>query len=535
MSVAVRALVAWCPDWPVVATGADLASPVAVVYANCIVAASPGARAHGVVRGLRRRAAQGRCAELELHERDEAREARLFEPVVAALDDVTPRVEVTRPGTCALGMRGPSRYFGGDTAVAALVHERLAEVIAGRTDVRIGIADGPFAAELAARAARAVPTVPVGGMASVREEMAARIVAEGDVAGFLAPMNIEVLERPELVDVLRRLGIRTLGAFAELPASDVLARFGSEGLGAHRLASGLDERPPDARHPPVDWSVSSEIDPPADRVDRVAFLARTLADELHRRLGSDGVTCVRVGIEAETEYGEQLIRFWRHEGALTDAAVADRVRWQLDGWLNGSAATRPSGGITRLALVPDELIAARGRQLGFWGGETEVDQRAVRVAARLQGQLGADAVLVPERDGGRHPNEQLRLVPAATVELTGRSLAPEPDAAPWPGALPAPSPTRVLSAPIPIDVLDIDGSLVTVTGRGLLSASPAVLAARGKRLEVDRWAGPWPIDERWWDPEAHTRQARLQVITVDGRAHLVVLANGVWSITAQWD
>ena len=232
------------------------------------------------------------------------------------------------------------------------------------------------------------------------------------------------------------------------------------------MASGLDERPPDARHPPVDWSVSSEIDPPADRVDRVAFLARTLADELHRRLGSDGVTCVRVGIEAETEYGEQLIRFWRHEGALTDAAVADRVRWQLDGWLNGSAATRPSGGITRLALVPDELIAARGRQLGFWGGETEVDQRAVRVAARLQGQLGADAVLVPERDGGRHPNEQLRLVPAATVELTGRSLAPDPDAAPWPGALPAPSPTRVLSAPIPIDVLDIDGSLVTVTGRG---------------------------------------------------------------------
>ena len=126
-------------------------------------------------------------------------------------------------------------------------------------------------------------------------------------------------------------------------------------------------------------------------------------------------------------------------------------------------------------------------------------------------------------------------MPAATVELTGRSLATEPDAAPWPGALPAPSPTRVLSAPIPIDVLDIDGSLVTVTGRGLLSASPAVLAARGKRLEVDRWAGPWPIDERWWDPEAHTRQARLQVITVDGRAHLVVLANGVWSITAQWD
>ena len=514
----IRTLVAWCPDWPIVAAGADLSDPVAVVFANRIIAASPGARAHGVGRGLRRRAAQGRCAMLELHERDEAREARLFEPVVAALDDVTPRVEVTRPGTCALVMRGPSRYFGGDAAVAELVHERLAQVVAARTEVRVGVADGPFAAELAARAAD--PT---------------RIVPTGDVAAFLAPMNIDVLERPDLVDVLRRLGIRTLGAFAALPASDVLARFGSEGLGAHRLASGLDERPPDARHPPVDWSVSAEIDPPADRVDRVAFLARTLADELHRRLGREGVTCVRVGIEAETEHGESLVRFWRHEGALSDAAVADRVRWQLDGWLNGSAATRPSGGITRLALVPDEPIAARGRQLGFWGGETETDQRAARVAARLQGQLGADAVLVPEREGGRHPAEQLRLVPAATVELSGRSLASAPDAAPWPGALPAPSPTRVLADPIPIEVLDADGTTVTVTGRGLLSAPPAVLAARGRRLEVDRWAGPWPVDERWWDPEAHSRQARLQVITADDRAHLVALANGRWSITAQWD
>lgn len=518
MTGPVRTLVAWCPDWPVVAFGRGLDEPVAVVHANRVIAASPEARRHGVARGLRRRVAQSRCAELDVVERDEAREARTFEPVLAALDDITPRVEVTRPGTCALVMRGPARYFGGDEAVADLVRERMGEVLDGRTEVRVGIADGPFAAGLVARAAHPI-----------------RIVAAGESPAFLAPMSTSVLDRPELTDVLVRLGIRSLGSFAALPAADVLARFGDEGRGAHRLAAGLDERPPDARLSPPDWSVSAEIDPPADRVDRVAFLARTLADELHRRLGRDGVTCVRVGIEAETEHGEQLLRFWRHEGTLSDAAVADRVRWQLDGWLNGSAASRPSGGITRLALIPDELIAAKGRQLGFWGGETEVDQRAIRVAARLQGQLGADAVLVPEREGGRHPDSQLRLVPAATVELTGRSLDPEPDTAPWPGVLPAPSPTRVLTEPIPIEVLDECNRAVVVTGRGLLSASPFVLAARGKRIEVRHWAGPWPIDERWWDPEAHTRQARLQVVTVDGRAHLIALADGAWAITAQWD
>ncbi len=514
----VRTLVAWCPDWPVVASGSPLDEPAAVVFANRVVAASPAARAHGVERGLRRRVAQARCADLVIHERDEAREARLFEPVVAALDDVTPRVEVTRPGTCAMVTRGPSRYFGSDERVAELVRDRMGGVLAGRTEVRVGVADGPFAAALAARAANPV-----------------RMVDAGATPPFLAPMRIGVLDRPELTDVLVRLGIRTLGAFAALPAADVLARFGSDGRGAHRLAAGLDERPPDARLPPADWSVSAEIDPPADRVDRVAFVARSLADELHRRLGRQGVTCVRIAIEAETEHGEELVRLWRHEGTLSDAAVADRVRWQLDGWLNGSATNRPSGGIMRVSLVPDELIPATGRQLGFWGGETETDERAARVAARLQGQLGAESVLVPERQGGRHAHEQLTLVPAAAVELRGRSLAADPDAPPWPGSLPTPSPSRVLPDPQPAEVRAEGGQTIHVTGRGLLSGSPTHLVIDGRARPVDRWAGPWPVDERWWDSDSHRRQARFQVVTDDGVARLLSLEGGGWWVTAVWD
>ena len=514
----VRTLVVWCLDWPVVATGEDLTEPLAVVFANRVVASSPPARRHGVAKGQRRRAAQGSCPELRIVERDLAKEARLFEPVVASLDDVTPRVEITRPGMCAFAMRGPGRYFGGDQAVARLVYERASAVVDGRTGIRVGVADGVFAAGLAARKADPV-----------------EIVAPGDTSAFLAPLTVKVLPNAELVDVLVRLGIRTLGGFAALDGADVLARFGNEGLRAHRLASGLDERPPDACRPPPDWSVSVEIDPPAEQIDRAAFAARTLADELHRRLGADGVSCMRVGVEAETEHGETLFRLWRHEGALSDAAVADRVRWQLDGWLHGSAVSRPSGGIIRLSLIPDELIPAKGRQLGFWGGETEVDQRAARAAARLKGQLGADAVLVPQLAGGRHHDEQLELVSAATVELAGRSLVSSGELAPWPGSLPAPSPTRVLHQPIVVDVAGVDGETVAVTGRGILTTTPAVVADGRRRFEIARWAGPWPVNERWWDADGHARQARLQVVTVDGRAWLVVLSKHQWCITAEWD
>ena len=545
MTVAVRTLVVWCPDWPVVALGYSLDEAVAVVYANRVVAASSAAREYGVVRGLRRRVAQARCVELKVRERDPDREARTFEPVLAALDDVTPGVEVTCPGTCAFVTRGPARYFGGEVALAELVLARTGEVVgellAGCPEeapagvVRVGIADGPFAALLAARSADPV-----------------RIVEPGHSPEFLAPMPISVLGRPELsvgsglTEVLARLGLGTLGAFAALKAADVLARFGNEGISAHRLAKGLDERSPQGRLPPPDWSVASEIDPPADRIDRVAFCARSLADELHQRLTSEGVECVRIAIEAETEHSESMVRVWRHEGALSAAVIADRVRWQLDGWLSGRAggsAARPTGGITRVVLAPQEVVAAGGCQLDFWGVENETDRRAARVAVRLQGQLGAEAVRVPVYHGGRHHNEQLRLVPSAEVELLGRSVAAADiprsagvdSVAPWPGALPAPSPTRVLSTPCAVELLDADGVVVTVSGRGLLSALPHLLMVNGRSSEVVAWAGPWPVDERWWDDERRCRQARFQLLTDDGLARLVALEAGQWSVVAIWD
>ncbi len=516
MTVVVRTLVARCPDWPVVALGHLLSEPVAVVHAGRVVATSPTARTHGVIPGLRRRMAEARCVDLVVRERDPAIEARTFEPVVATLDAVTPRVEVSRPGSCALATRGPARYFGGDAAVADLVVDRMSKVLKGRTAVQVGVADGAFTAAVAAQVANPL-----------------RVVEPGESPAFLAPLSIRLLDRSELTDVLVRLGIDTLGAFAGLPAADVAARFGNEGRCAHRLAAGLDERPLDIRAPSADWSVATDIDPPADRVEQVAFCARSLADRLHRRLERAGVSCVRIAIEATTEYGETLVRLWGHQGGFSAAAITDRVRWQLDGWLNEHAGSRSSGGVVRVALVADEIVAARGRQLGFWGGETEADERAIRVADHLCGRFGAHAVRIPERRGGRHPDEQISLIPAAAVEL--RNRRPVADGLPWPGRLPPPSPSRVPLVPPAVELLDGTGTLVGVTGRGLASASPALLVVDGLPCAVVAWAGPWPTDERWWDGEGHRRRARFQVVTDDGLARLVTLEQGQWRVTAEWD
>jgi len=516
---AVRTLVVRCPDWPVVAAGVPLDEPAAVFFANRVVACSPAARREGVVVGLRRRESQARCPELVVLEHDPARDTRAFEPVAVALEQLTPRLELHTPGTCAFSTRGPSRYFGGDDALARRARALARDALQARAVVHVGVADGPFAATLAA-----------GDGVTV--------IAPGATPAFLAPFPIDALDRPELVDVVRRLGLRTLGEFAALPADDVLARFGNDGALAHRLARGLDERPLATRPPSPELAVETELDPPVERVETAAFVGRSLAGALVDRLWARGHVCVRLLIVAETEHNERLERLWRLDQGGTPGVIADRVRWQLDGWLDGTAAHRPSAGITLLRLVPDELAPAAGRQLGFWGGAAGADERVVRALARLEGLLGPTAVAVPEWRGGRGPGEQVQLVPAGAVDLTDERPSARPGwrTEPWPGRLAAPSPATVAPRPVEVQVLDERGETVTVSGRGFVSAPPATIAVgTGAPLRVEAWAGPWPVDERWWDDAGRRRHARFQVVTADGVARLVTVERGRWWLSAIYD
>ena len=523
--MAMRTLCLWCPDWPVVAArrselvGPD--DPVVIVERGRVRAASSTARADGVRMGVRRREAEAACPGVVVLEADPVGEVREFEPVARAVEAITPRVVLDRPGVLAFPTRGPSRYHGGDGGLAE--HIRAAVIETGVIDVRIGIADGGFAAHLAAR----------------REV----IVAAGETAVFLAPWPVGALGDDDLADLLTRLGLRTLGAFGELPAASVLARLGRDGLTAHRLARGEDPYPPSLTTPPPDFEESADLDPPADRVDAVAFVAKGLADRLLDRLALVGLACTQVVVEAETEHGEHLSRAWRHEGALTPGALAERVRWQLDGWLTATGGL--SGGLTLLRLIPDQVIPASGRQLGFWGGDANAADRAERVLARIQGLLGPEHVVTAVAQGGRTPAERIRWVPwgeprepaphAPIGPVAGPVTVETP---PWPGTIPGPAPARVFDHPVVAELLDGQGHAVMVSARGDLSASPACLrsaALPNGGGAITAWAGPWAHDVRWWDRASRSRSVSWHVVVDEMLACLVNVESGVASITAIYD
>jgi hypothetical protein len=369
------------------------------------------------------------CPDLA-EEQEDGRGARAFDRVVEAARAYSPAASAVRPGVCAMPTRGPSRYFGGDEALALRVRDDPA---LGDVEHRLGVADGLFAAVLAAHAAGDGPVV----------------VPPGASAAFLAPWPVETLDRPELADLLRRLGVRTLGAFAAMAPRQVLGR-----------------------------------------------------------LGADGAAC--------------------HE-------VAAAVRGELPGYRAATAITRaPAAGSLPAGSLPAGVppAGAPPAQPGFWGEKAAAEARAEQALERLGRLLGPEEVVVGRTQGGRGPAERARLVPYA-----GRRLAPgAPGPEPWPGRLPAPSPALVLERPLPAQLVDDDGAEVRVSFAGLASGTPWRLSVDGGPwAEVVAWAGPWPVDERWWSHRGRRRRAYLQLVAEGSLAYLLVRGGGRWWVEGAYD
>lgn len=410
------------------------------------------------------------CPDL-LERREHGREARAFARVLSAVEGFSPYVEALRPGVCALPTRGPSRYFGGDMALALLIAGALEHVdgvedeTSSRTPgngqgqdqdqglrhlrqvlVGVGVADGLFAASLAARSSLEDPErVPI-------------VIAPGGTPAFLSSLPVEVLERPELADLLRRLGIRTLGALAELPAPHVLARFGTDGASCRAVAAGT----------------RGEL--PGMRLSHCSSPTRAPA-------GAAGA----------------------------GAAVGPDQRSRLAGFFGGTAAVD-----ARAA----EALATVQRLL---------HPEAV-VRGRLQGGRGPGerARFVPwgEKEAGFAELAESATFPRKRPD---DKSAGGGTASPWPGQLPSPSPVIVLRKPLTAELLDAAGRPVGVTGRGIASSSPSRLSVAGQPwAEVAGWAGPWPTDERWWSKRSRSRQARMQVVTSAGSAYLLARRRGWW-------
>ncbi len=476
----VRTLCVWFPDWPLRRRDAPPDEPhQAVDERGLIVAADWRAAAAGVQVGMRRREAEAICPTAVTVTADPVAEMVAFEPVVRAAESVVPGVEIDRPGLFYVAVAGATRYYGGEEAVIERVARAVSDIAGG--GARIGLADGPFAAKMAAADPPKIIT---------------------DTAEFLAELGVESLGVAELAETLRWLGVGTLGELASLPRAAIASRFGAPGLEAHRLAAG-EARSVVGREIPSEVFVEEHFDPPLMDMERTAFAARALAARLQGGWH-------RLVIEAESAQGVRRDRTWRSNDAFNESELVERIRWQLQAWVEAGGVP---GGLARLRLIPGDFSDG-GRQLRL--DEDPVSNLdAGRALVRAQTLLGSDAVLQARPQGGREPRERIQW---HRWGEEAPSPPRDPDA-PWPGALPSPAPSLVPPEPQPLEVEWEAGFPIRVR--------------LGSRWEsVLTWAGPWRNTGRWWEGEDPSD--RYQIVTSAG-AFLCEVRAGRCFLTGIYD
>lgn len=512
-----RVAALWFPDWPIQALQEDSREACAIVSQHRVVVCNAAARRAGVRRGMRVRQAQAVLPELRVEEANPDRDGVVFAEIAAGLDAVASSVEVLRPGLVIVDAGAAGRFHGSEAKAVEMLVDATSR---SHLDATVGVADEIATALIAARHRNLGAVVPAGGSRDFLAQQPVGVLAAEVALGCAT----------DVVHSLEQLGVRTLGELAGLPLRQVTTRFGEAGRRCHAVAAATPDRrvAPELARP--DLGVEQGFEEPVERVDAAAFAARQLAARLHAALEEAGVVCLRLRVAAEFEGGERLERIWRTQEALSEAATADRVRWQLDGWLSAAragSAPGEGGGIVKLALEPVE-VAPPGDGL-LWGAGESAEQ-AKRVIARVQSQLGVDRVLQPRPAAGRGVAERIEYVPY------GEQRDPQPEGT-WPGRIPAPLPASLAHPAARIRLIDVSSKDIIVTAEALLSGEPAGLGWGQHRYRVTGWAGPWPVDTGWWEAGAAQRCARLQVVGENNkgqRAWLLVWAGGRWSVEATY-
>jgi nucleotidyltransferase/DNA polymerase involved in DNA repair len=332
-----------------------------------VVAASEEALPFGVVPGMALRQAEHLCPQAIFVLPDPEATARLRELISVALYDLAPVVEVRDEGVAWLDVSGVVRP--GESIREA--RRRLRKAI-GR-EPRLGLAPGPFSARLAA--ARARP---------------GRLVQVDEAKAFLAPLpsrelplDVEQLER------LALLGLRTLGAVAEVGPRELESQLGRKGRHAVLLARGLEPDQLVPWRPPLFTSTHRQFDEAVEDREALLFVARALCGDLAEEMGLRGAGAkhVRARLLFESGGQEQRESVVRHPLSSTVELFGLIGSW-IKEW-------QPRAPITELWIDLPVLEGAGRRQLRLWAGGDGSSEEVIAALERLQERHGDGIVHKP--------------------------------------------------------------------------------------------------------------------------------------------
>ncbi|HYR63682.1 MAG TPA: DNA polymerase IV [Actinomycetota bacterium] len=210
---------------------------------------------------------------------------RYSRQVREVFDSFSPVVEPLSLDEAFLDLRGATRLWSGPEALG----EALRAAVRRETGlvVSVGLAPNKFLAKLASRHAKP------DGLVVVAPD------GPGGIEAFLHPLPASDIwgVGDRTAELLDRLGLRTIGDVAAVPAATLQRALGNLGTQLAKLAAGVDSRPVVGDPPRKSVGAEETFERDLVTVDEIARALLRLSDRVSSRLRSQGISGQTVNVK----------------------------------------------------------------------------------------------------------------------------------------------------------------------------------------------------------------------------------------------
>jgi protein ImuB len=423
------------------------------------------------------------------------------EALLAVAQEFSPRVDAVNDAReIVFDLSGLTRLFGDARTMAGELRRTAAD---RGVQVRVAIAGTRTAVRLMVRHRAGITVIEPGTEAEALAALPLALLDAILVNSQIPTANDQPLPTPtsQLGVVLKRWGLRTLGDLAALPADDLAARLGQEGVRWQRLARGEDIEPLVPAVPEERFEQSLDLEWPIEELEPLAFvlgrLLEPLESHLERRGRGAAVLHVRLCL-VKTSGGRREV----HERSLQLPTPIRDARTLRTLALLDLESHPPAGPIDRVMVAVDPT-PARIVQFSLITRPLPSPEQLSTLMARLQALMGETRCGSPALVDSWKPGA-FEMTPFAPVDANvlhsheSRRLGDAENINPK--NLCASAPPRFVAVkdvavalrrfrhPVPVRVHVAGGkpSRVTIDRRGMDGGGVRVCA------------GPWRSSGDWW-------------------------------------
>jgi protein ImuB len=426
------------------------------------------AREAGITEGMTSTQALARCMRLQIKPRCEAQEKAATDALLQCACSFSPHIESTADGVCTLDLAGLTNL-----QYAELAGEMVQRLAMLRLPGQVGIAENPWLALLAARAARPCCVVD-------------------NSMEFVNALPVESMGPSlETLAILHKWGIRTVGQFVALGKEPLTTRLGAEALALHERAVANSTRPLKLVRPPQIFEETIAFEHEIETIEPLLFILRRFLEQLLVRLEMMYWVAQELRLRLRFESGDPYEKLFRIPAPTSNVETLFRM---LHTHLETLRTEHP--------IVALELSATPGRginhQFGLFESVLRDPNHFHETLARLTALVGAERVGTPVLEESHKP-DAFRMEPVPLEESLLAKQEPLP-AEPLPRG---PALQRLRPA-LPARV-EVKQDRPTAIYSSLF---------QGAICEV---RGPWRSSGEWWDTarwgreewDAHASNGRL--------------------------